>query len=319
MPPEPLIPWPEPIFQFIGFVGTFLAVGAVGFYFTVLRRRLAMTGETLAEADRPAYVGAGRRAAVIGLIGSIIGAVQLARILPGFAARQHVSVGQLLTSNVPLGLGVLLTLVALLGFALAVGKLPVGWVLAAIGAIFSRLPALFAGRWAGLINPLHMLAASLWIGTLFVLVTAGITVVLRHEATRERRGVIVADMVNAFSPFALVMGLLVIGLGVTTALRHLHPFSSLWSTPYGYTLIIKLCVVATVFTLGTWNWRRQRPRLGTEPTAVAIRRSATGELVAATIVLIITAILVSLPSPQRYLRARQQQQQQEAPPPSPPM
>lgn len=315
MQAEPLIHWPEPIFQFIEFVSTFLAVGAVGFYFTVLRRRLSLTGGTLAEADRPAYSDAGRRAAIIGLIGEVVGAILLAMNLPDFAARQHVSVGQLLTSSVPLGMGVLLTLIALLGFALAVGKMPIGWVLAGIGAIFGRLPALFAGQWAGLINPLHMLAAGLWIGTLFVLVTAGISVVLRHEVTRERRGLIVADMVNAFSPFALVMGLLVIAFGITTALRHLHPFSSLWTTPYGYTLIVKLCVVAAVFALGAWNWRRQRPRLGTETTAVAIRHSATGELIAATIVLIITAILVSLPSPQRYLRTHPPQQQQEAPAP----
>jgi len=65
----------------------------------------------------------------------------------------------------------------------------------------------------------------------------------------------------------------------------------------GYTLIAKLWVVALVFALGAWNWRRQRPTLGSEAAAASIRRSATAELTVAAIVLVITAVLVSLPSP----------------------
>jgi putative copper export protein len=73
--------------------------------------------------------------------------------------------------------------------------------------------------------------------------------------------------------------------------------SNLWSTPYGYTLIAKLCVVLVVVGLGAWNWRKQRPLLGTESAAAVLRRSATAELIAATVVLAITSVLVSLPSP----------------------
>jgi putative copper export protein len=40
-----------------------------------------------------------------------------------------------------------------------------------------------------------------------------------------------------------------------------------------------------------------RPRLGTEEAAQAIRRSATAELAFAAVVLVITAVLVSLPAP----------------------
>jgi putative copper export protein len=109
--------------------------------------------------------------------------------------------------------------------------------------------------------------------------------------------VIAADMVNAFSPLALTMGGVVVLFGAITAWRHLHVLSNLWSTPYGYTLIAKLCVVALVFALGAWNRRRQRPTLGSEAAAASIRRSATAELTVAAIVLVITAVLVSLPSP----------------------
>ena len=94
---------------------------------------------------------------------------------------------------------------------------------------------------------------------------------------------------------ALVCGFLVVGFGVLAALRELEPFSALWTTPYGYTLMAKLGVVACVFALGAWNWRRQRPNLGTEEAAHGIRRSATWELMAAIIVLMITSIMLSLP------------------------
>jgi putative copper export protein len=52
-----------------------------------------------------------------------------------------------------------------------------------------------------------------------------------------------------------------------------------------------------VFALGAWNWRRQRPKLGSEEAAGLIRRSSVTELSVATLVLVVTAVLVSLPAP----------------------
>jgi putative copper export protein len=84
--------------------------------------------------------------------------------------------------------------------------------------------------------------------------------------------------------------------------------SNLWSTPYGIALIVKLCFVAAVFGLGAWNWRRQKPTLGTEPAALALRRSATSEVIVAALVLAATAVLLSIPAPRAAKPA--------APPPS---
>jgi putative copper export protein len=201
----------------------------------------------------------------------------------------------------------LLLLLALIGFTLAASaplrpfrpsRLSVPWLLAAVGLIGAELSAVLSGRLEGMVNPVHQLLAGLWLGTLAVLVIAGLATVLR-EAPRAQRGPIVADLVNGFSPLALICGPLLVLTGVITALMHLHPFSSLWSTPYGYALLTKLCIVAVVFGLGGWNWRRQRPRLGNEQAAGMIRRSAVWELTAATLVLIVTSILVSLPAPRR--------------------
>jgi putative copper export protein len=93
--------------------------------------------------------------------------------------------------------------------------------------------------------------------------------------------------------------MIVVLSGLTTAWRHLNPLSSLWSTPYGYALIVKLCFVAVVFALGAWNWKRVRPTLGSEDAAHAVRRSSRGELTAATLVLIASAILVACLRPDR--------------------
>ena len=77
---------------------------------------------------------------------------------------------------------------------------------------------------------------------------------------------------------------------------------------------MKLALVAVVFVLGAWNWRRQRPALGGESAAIAIRRSSAKELAVAALVLAVTAILVSLPSPRRTGRGRPAAAVRGAPP-----
>ncbi len=84
-------------------------------------------------------------------------------------------------------------------------------------------------------------------------------------------------MVHSFSPVALTSFAVLATSGIITAWRHLERLDALWTTSYGYALIAKLCVVAVVMAV--------------------LRRSATAELIAATIVLVITSVLVSLPSP----------------------
>ncbi|HET6233297.1 MAG TPA: CopD family protein [Longimicrobiaceae bacterium] len=308
---EPLIEWSEAAGELAGFVGVFLAAGAVGFRYSALRGRLAPTGSAF-EAERRVYGDAAKRAAVLGLVGALVMAARTAMALPGAAARAHTTLGGLVTGNLGAGLQVGCLVLALLGFALAAGRVRAGWMLAAVGVIAGTLRGIAQGQWSRMVNPVHELAAGLWIGTLFVLLVCGLAMVLRDEPVRARRGAIVADMVNAFSPLALVCGLVVVVFGLITAWNHLHRIDALWTTPYGWALIAKLVVVAFVFGLGAWNWRRQRPILGSEEGALALRRSARAELIAAGLVLLITAVLVSLPSP----RAPGEGAGPEGPPPA---
>ena len=309
MQAPPLIEWPEPIFQLIDFIALFLTAGAVGFRYSSLRGRIGRrldggAGPSsdyshAATNDIAVYAIAAQRAAMLGVAGAAIMLGRVVQNLPSMAARAHTTTSALLATDFGAQLVIGCAVLALVGLILASVRLPIGWLLGAIGLVVGTLRGALVGRWAQLINPMHKLAAGLWIGTLLVIIVVGLSLALRGDTPAERRGPIAAALINSFSPMALACGGLVVVFGVITAWTHLNPLSSLWTTAYGWALIAKLAVVAVVFALGGWNWRRVRPTLGSETGAYAVRRSATGELVAAGIVLLITAILVSLPSPRR--------------------
>lgn len=295
---QSLIHWPQPLTEYIGFFGSFLPAGAIGFRYVVMRGAIARGERTGVDATRRrVFSDAARRAAVIGMIGIVVAIALMLWQLPSLAARRHTTVGQLVTHNAATELQLGFLIVSLIGFALALRSMNAGWVLATVGFLVSILRNLFLGQIADLANPMHVLAGGLWIGTLFVMIVAGISVVLNNEVARDHRGAMVSDMVYSFSPLALVSAGVLVLFGVIIAWEHLHVLSNLWRSAYGITLIIKLCFVAAVFALGAWNWQRQRPSLGSEAAAVAIRRSATGEVIVAALVLAVTSVLLSIPAP----------------------
>jgi putative copper export protein len=163
-----------------------------------------------------------------------------------------------------------------------------------VGAQLSNIVAL---QWTALVNPVHVLAASLWIGTLFALVTIAVPRVMSGAQSGEDKALTIADLVYAFSPLALIASSVLVASGVVTAWRHLKFVAALWTTSYGIALVVKLCIVAVVFGLGAWNWRRVKPTLGTPAASDRLKRSARLELTFAGLVLLATSVLVSLPSP----------------------
>jgi len=289
-----LITWPDPLVELLGFLGTFLTAGAIGFRFAALR---GLPGAPGPEDERSVLEHAARRAAGLGLSGAVLATLLLGVSLPASARRAHAELVPFVLHDRLAGSLVAITLLTLAGFALARRASGVGWWVAAFAVTASPLRGLLTGHWERLVNPLHRFAGGMWIGTLFVLVTAGIAVVLGSTLPAGRRGALVARMVNGFSRLALASAVLLVVMGVITAWRHLQHLAALWTTPYGWALIVKLVLVAGVVALGTWNWRRQKPRLGSFEGAQALRRSAGFELALAGVVLLVTAILVSLPSP----------------------
>ncbi|HEV7590787.1 MAG TPA: CopD family protein [Longimicrobium sp.] len=289
-PPEPeALSAVEVLLQYVGFAGWFAVFGALGFRFAVLRGGI----------DGDAMEGARRGAARIGLAGAALMLLRILLAAVRTAGERHVSVVEALRGSgartlVPLACAAVL----LIAFGLALGRVRAGWGLAAAAGVVLALRNVTTGRWFSVVNPLHETAAALWLGTLFVLLVAGLPAVLRTEGSPEargRRGVTL--LVSRFSPLALAAAALLGITGVTTAWRHLKHWSALWTTPYGYALDVKLALVLCVVALGAWNWRRMTPRLGDESAAHALRRSARAELSFAALVLLVTGVLVSLPAP----------------------
>ncbi len=294
MPTEPLIEWPKPFLELATFIAAFLAAGAAGFWIAVLRH---MPGRQAGAEERRLFERMATRAAAMGLTGVMISVILLATRLPGNAARQNLTVPELIAGNPMLAVQVGLLVAAVLGFTFAAVRRSAGWPVAAFAVIAIPLRGAPFGEWTRIVKPTHMLAGGLWIGTLFILVVVGIATVLRSGLSSDRRGAVVAEMVNRFSPLALIASGMLAFLGVVAAWLSLKYVAALWTTPYGYALIAKLVMVAGVVALGAWNWRRVKPRLGSEAGAVGLRRSATKELLLAAIVLLITAVLASLPTP----------------------
>jgi putative copper export protein len=294
--PHPLFEWRDVLFQYVGFLSSFFMLGAIGFRYGILRAnaRTPPGDSPLAGAFGASAAGA----AAIGLAGVGLGIVSLLEGLLKRAESKHETVGAALSAGGATSFAqVGLLAVLLVAFVLSWRRLSVGWSIAGVAGLAFALRNLLAGRLAGMVNPLHVLGGSLWLGTLFVLVVCGIGQMLRPSVPAAEREKGVAEMVHRFSVVGLASAALLGITGVITGWTHLNPLAALWTTPYGYALIAKLCVVGLVVALGAWNWRRVGPSLGDEGGARKIRRSASTELAFAAVVLLLTAILVSLPSP----------------------
>lgn len=137
----------------------------------------------------------------------------------------------------------------------------------------------------------HVWAAGGWIGGLGGVLALDVWA----RRTRGTRGLELARSVPAFSPVAVTCVAVLVATGLFASWVHLPDLRSLVSGSYGRALGAKLLVVAGVLSLGWINWRRMKPRAGTPGGAAALRRTAMIELVAAQIVLILTALLVQTP------------------------
>ncbi|HEY0778779.1 MAG TPA: CopD family protein, partial [Gemmatirosa sp.] len=191
---------------------------------------------------------------------------------------------------------------ALVGFVLARVRVRAGWWLAALAALALALGPAAKGQWARLVNPLHVLAGGLWLGTLAVLVAAFFPLLLRGDAVGSdpdlRPGGSRLDaLVRRFSRLALASSALLAVTGVTTAWRHLGAIDALWTTPYGWALDVKLLIVASIAAFGYYNWRVATPGLSAGSGDARLARASLREVSLGVLVLIVTAVLVSLPAP----------------------
>jgi putative copper export protein len=290
--PPPGFSFTDAFFQLVEFVGVFLAIGAIGFRFGIVRQIRGMSDEARA-------ILRGDNAALLGILGVVLLGISYLGAPYVDAITNHKTFAAALPKNLPqFEFKMAMLAIALAGFILVRAASSAGWTVAAIAVLLLVLQPVYTGRFSNKVNAVHILAASTWLGTLLVLLLIGIRGAIRNTAASGvQRAELVADLVNSFSPLALVASAIVAITGVTTAWLHLKRISSLWATSYGIALDVKLIFVLLVVVLGAWNWRRVRPSLGAEGSEQTIRRSARTELTFAALVLIVTSVLVTLPSP----------------------
>ncbi len=289
--------------RWLGFLALFSLIGAVAFRYAILGR-MNPSAELADPFTHIASVGAatfGLFAAVALVVSAVIrlyGETLAMRDVPLSAILLHSGWGWVWLAQMAA------CLVAIVAFRAAHRATNAGWRPALLCALILAATPAFSGHaiagdqalFAVPLDILHVLAGSVWLGTLSVIVLVGIGAAAKTPGT-VGLGTRVAGMINSFSPIALTCGGTVVATGVIASLLRLRPLSRLWTSGYGVTLIVKLAFVVVLFAVGAWNWRRIKPSLGMDAAVRPLLRSAQRELVTGAIVLVVTAILVAMAQP----------------------
>ncbi|HZG43034.1 MAG TPA: CopD family protein [Longimicrobium sp.] len=293
------------------FAALLAMIGVVAFRFGVLAR-LARD-----EAFRPVAARAEAGAWTIALGAASLSMLTLAGRLwlqaSALGMRTEDWSGEQLTALVTgtvWGLGWLLQAIATCAFVMGmlIARAPhgrtAGWMGAAGSVVLLAAVPSLSGHAAGVegltalaivADAVHVLAAGAWIGSLLMVLAIGIPATLGMSAQACGS---VAMMVRAFSPMALIAGAVVGATGVVSALLHIGAVGELWGTGYGRALLLKVALLTLVGATGFYNWRRVLPCLGADDEGTRrLQRSARVELAIAAAVLLVTAVLVALPTP----------------------
>ena len=291
--PKELPSWNQIALRYAEYTGYFLIYGALGFQW--LARRSC---RDVADPEKPSPFArichsALRRAASVGVAGSVVLATEL--VISG--AKKATHGGSFLAVAGPkILIQLAFAFVALLAFGLAARGISRAWILAWIAGAGFVLRNTAAHKWSGPVNPLHEAGAALWLGTLLMILVVGLPLILRSGSGNAQTFDTLKRLIQRFSPIALTGACLMLVTGTIAAWTHIKTWVALWTTSYGLTLCGKLAVVLAVTALGAWNWRRVAPAIDTAQSTREIRRTSTMELLFGAIVLFITAILVLLPN-----------------------
>jgi copper transport protein len=311
--------------RWLNFVALVTVVGAAAFVLLVLPRVAAHNDEDrVGDFDARAT----RRAATLGLAAGI--AFLIAAVWRLYAEHAvvggGVAMGTVLSSfwgSVWIAQFVIAVIVCV-AFALARSSRRGGlaWLAVAIVAVVLAATPAFSGHAIAApgnkgisiaLDVIHVIAAGAWLGGLLTLTVAGVPAALSvgesggaaagGDAGVQGRMSLVARLVNAFSPLALVFAGLVVASGVIAAWMRIGSFGALLHSTYGTVLLIKVGLVILVLAGGAFNWLRMRGALAHHATGGSavdtFRRSAWIELTAGVLVIAVTAVLVATQPPVR--------------------
>lgn len=198
----------------------------------------------------------------------------------------------------------------LVGAAAALGALAIpalsqfGWkiaLLACVGAI--TVGQAMGGHAAAATNlntaialdALHLLAAGAWIGGIAAIAAAALPSLTAIQSDLRGPGAVL--LLRLFSPLALSGASVLLLSGAYEAYLRLGTFAALVQSSYGRALLIKVALVAATAGLGALNWRRLSLRASDAAGVRTLQQSVRLELTVAALVLLVTAVLIALPTP----------------------
>jgi putative copper export protein len=290
------------IARWLGYVGTFVLIGAATFRLLIrfkLQRHHPAAGSNLVRLVR--------RVAITALLILLLAALfklwgQLATLRdPGEPMTGSMALALIRSEGWgrgwlwQVGIATLcLILVITLGRAWVITLSAIA--LAAVAPLTGHATENPWGPVAGVVlHTIHQLGGGVWLGTLSVIVLLGYGGTTRLE--KDERHLLIARLVNAYSPLALAgVGTAVLA-GVILAYTYVGSLSALLSSGYGKTLVVKTALLALTAGLGAYNWKRVRPALGSSIASERLLRSATIELIVGTLLLLATAVLVAMAAP----------------------
>ena len=296
--------WQYSLVRIAGYAAIIAIVGAVVFALIVA----PATHQRLPGVDAAFVADARRLAAKTGLIATIVlaGAVAARLVAQSYAVNGTAPTAGFVTNVVrtPWGIGFVLHALAVVVLVVAFARSRSAlWRVAAFATLLLAAGTALSGHAAGsgrwttiavVSDSVHILAAGGWLGALLLILAAGLPATARMEPLG--RGLVVREMVHAFSPMALAFAGALALTGVTAAVLHLGSWSALTGSHYGRLLLIKIAALVLVLAAATYNWRRLRPALDADRLGT-LRRTAGVELLLAFVVLVVTAWLVATPPP----------------------
>ncbi|HEY3344410.1 MAG TPA: copper resistance protein CopC [Anaerolineaceae bacterium] len=150
---------------------------------------------------------------------------------------------------------------------------------------------------------IHLLAASVWVGGLFLFL-AGLWSARRLAPDLRTR--LTAILIPHFTNLALTSVAILTLTGVYASLVDIGSLQALVSTPYGQALLVKLAIAMPMIGMGAYNLLVTTPRMrtaaqqaGGDPGRVlAFRRLLTGEAALGVLLLAWVGVFTSLPPAQ---------------------
>ncbi|MEV6721666.1 CopD family protein [Streptomyces xanthochromogenes] len=153
--------------------------------------------------------------------------------------------------------------------ALALTALPLSLAVTLVGAVPATAPKNADKTFDLVFDQIHIVSGTVWIG--------GLAVLAALTTTRGRlsagAGALWADVWRRFSLVALVCVGAVLTSGLWMSWKHVGGIGQLWTTRYGFFLLVKILLVLAMVTAGGVNQFWLMPRI-----ARARRADATGSL-----------------------------------------